>query len=109
MVGVIVNSSNRWPTLHADEPPPKPPLNYATNFNKVEDKITMPIPFKDITSIHGDPTVLWEEEEPECKEGFLSDRHILIRLTNMKDYVHVMSKSTYFLKAKDQYNIRCDL
>ncbi|WMV25336.1 hypothetical protein MTR67_018721 [Solanum verrucosum] len=45
----------------------------------------------------------------ECKEGFLSDRHILLRLTNMKDYVHVISKPTYFLKAKDQYNIKCDL
>ncbi|KAG5610643.1 hypothetical protein H5410_021924 [Solanum commersonii] len=89
--------------LHADEPPPKPPLNYATNFNKVEDKITMPIPIKDINSIHGDPTVLWEEEEvqimiikrdlhvrfkPECKEGFLSDGPILIRLTNVNDYAH---------------------
>ncbi|WMV25408.1 hypothetical protein MTR67_018793 [Solanum verrucosum] len=47
--------------------------------------------------------------KPECKEGFLSDGHILIRLTNMNDYVYVMSKSTYFLKAKDLYNIRCDL
>jgi len=108
----------------------------------------MHIPIKDITYIHGDPTILWKEEEvqvmiikeelryaipanfsygwsnlekirklilygvrfkPECKEGFLSDRHILIRLTNMKDYVHVMSKLTYFLKAKDRYNIICDL
>ncbi|WMV25334.1 hypothetical protein MTR67_018719 [Solanum verrucosum] len=55
--------SDRWPTLHAGEPPPKPPLNCATTSNKVEDKITMPIPIKDITYIHGNPTVLWEEEE----------------------------------------------
>ncbi|KAG5610648.1 hypothetical protein H5410_021929, partial [Solanum commersonii] len=28
--------------------------------------------------------------KPECKEGFLSDRHILIQLTNMKDYTDII-------------------
>ncbi|KAG5610731.1 hypothetical protein H5410_022012, partial [Solanum commersonii] len=125
--------SDRWPTLHAGVPRPKPPLNSATTFNKVEDKITMPIPIKDITYIHGNPTVLWEEEEVQImiikeelqyaiteifsygwsnlekirklilygvrfkskfKEGFLSNRHILIRLTNMKDYTDIISDVT---------------
>ncbi|MCE3051026.1 hypothetical protein HAX54_048779, partial [Datura stramonium] len=43
------------------------------------------------------------EVKVECKIGFLRDRHILIRLSTMKDYVHIMSKLAYFLRAKSGY------
>lgn len=43
------------------------------------------------------------EIKGDCKIGFLSDRHILIRLTTMEDYVHVMSKPAYFLHVKDGF------
>ncbi|KAK4738908.1 hypothetical protein R3W88_002605 [Solanum pinnatisectum] len=43
------------------------------------------------------------EIKVECKIGFLKDRHVLIRLTTMEDYVHVMSKLAYFLRAKDGF------
>uniref|UniRef100_M1DBB8 Uncharacterized protein n=1 Tax=Solanum tuberosum TaxID=4113 RepID=M1DBB8_SOLTU len=61
----MANASDAWPTLHANEQPPNPPLNYANSLNKVEDKITTHIPIKDINYTHGKPTVLWEEEEVE--------------------------------------------
>lgn len=57
------DASDAWPTLRADENPPKPQLTCVTILNKVEDKITMSITIKDNTYIHGDPTVLWEQEE----------------------------------------------
>jgi len=98
----------------------------------------MPIPIKYITYIHGEPTILWEEEEvetiiikevlpfaiignfsfgwseleeilklvlycvrfkAECKARFLSDRHILVRLTTMQYYLNVMSKIGIFFEG----------
>lgn len=44
----------------------------------------------------------------ECNIGFLRDRHVLIRLTLLEEYVNFTSKSAYYLKAKDiyQYQMR---
>lgn len=39
----------------------------------------------------------------ECNIGFLRDRHVLIRLTLWQDFLDFMSKSTYYIKAKDGY------
>lgn len=61
----MANPSDPWPTLHADEKLPKPPLNYAMTLNAVEDQITTSILIKNITYIHGEPIVFWEEEEVE--------------------------------------------
>lgn len=96
------------------------------------------IPIKDLIYVHGEPTVLWEEDMdnmiiqedlqyavigkfaygwPELekirrifpiqceikvdgKVGFLRERHVLIRLTNLEDYVHLMSKPAYFQGKK---------
>lgn len=58
------DASDAWPTLRADENPPKPQLTCVTILNKVEDKITMPIPIKDITYIHGKQTCKVEENLP---------------------------------------------
>ncbi|KAG5610744.1 hypothetical protein H5410_022025 [Solanum commersonii] len=35
--------------------------------------------------------------KPDCKEEFLSDRHILIRLTNKKDYFILETETTIAL------------
>ncbi|WMV39538.1 hypothetical protein MTR67_032923 [Solanum verrucosum] len=42
-------------------------------------------------------------DQGKCKIVFLRDRYVLIRLTTMEDYIHVMSKPTYFLRAKDGF------
>ncbi|KAM3303333.1 hypothetical protein P3S67_014363 [Capsicum chacoense] len=43
------------------------------------------------------------EIKADGKIGFLRDRHSLIRLTNLEDYVQVTSKPAYFLQAKDGF------
>jgi len=39
----------------------------------------------------------------KCMIGFSRDRHILIRPTTLEDYLHIISKPTYFLKARNGY------
>ncbi|WMV43302.1 hypothetical protein MTR67_036687 [Solanum verrucosum] len=39
----------------------------------------------------------------ECVIGVLDTRHILIRLTNLEDYVHLLSATAFYVKAKDNY------
>ncbi|KAH0675432.1 hypothetical protein KY290_024485 [Solanum tuberosum] len=39
----------------------------------------------------------------ECTIGVLDTRHILIRLTTMEDYVHLLSSSAFYIKAKESY------
>lgn len=35
--------------------------------------------------------------------GVLDARHILIRLTTLEDYVHLMSTAAFYVKAKENY------
>ncbi|KAF3685426.1 hypothetical protein FXO37_00637 [Capsicum annuum] len=37
----------------------------------------------------------------ECKIGLLWNRHILIRLSHMEDFVNLLSKSAYYIASKD--------
>ncbi|KAH0665012.1 hypothetical protein KY285_026218 [Solanum tuberosum] len=39
----------------------------------------------------------------ECNIGFLRNRHILIRLNRMDDFVNIMSKNAYYIIDKDEY------
>ncbi|KAK4732195.1 hypothetical protein R3W88_025183 [Solanum pinnatisectum] len=39
----------------------------------------------------------------ECTIGVLDQRHILIRLTTMEDYVHILSTAAFYVKAKETY------
>ncbi|KAH0699009.1 hypothetical protein KY284_013224 [Solanum tuberosum] len=39
----------------------------------------------------------------ECTIGVLDQRHILIRLTTMEDYVYLLSTATFYVKAKESY------
>lgn len=39
----------------------------------------------------------------ECNVGFFRDRHVLIRLTLLEDFINLTSKGAYYLKAKDGY------
>ncbi|WMV28843.1 hypothetical protein MTR67_022228 [Solanum verrucosum] len=39
----------------------------------------------------------------ECTIGFLRNRHILIRLNRMDDFVNIMSKNAYYIIDKDGY------
>ncbi|KAG5568645.1 hypothetical protein H5410_064340 [Solanum commersonii] len=39
----------------------------------------------------------------DCSIGVLDTRHILIRLTIMEDYVHVLSSAAFYIKAKENY------
>ncbi|XP_059288170.1 uncharacterized protein LOC132041477 [Lycium ferocissimum] len=43
------------------------------------------------------------ELKSECRIGYLCERHLLLRLSSMEDYIHVMSKLAYYLKAKDGF------
>ncbi|KAK4736949.1 hypothetical protein R3W88_000646 [Solanum pinnatisectum] len=40
----------------------------------------------------------------ECKIGFLRNWHILIRLDQHTDFINLMSKSIYYIMAKDGYS-----
>ncbi|KAG5590708.1 hypothetical protein H5410_041222 [Solanum commersonii] len=42
-------------------------------------------------------------------DWFLRDRHILIRPTTLEDYLHIMSKPTYFLKARNGKSLHIDI
>lgn len=115
--------------------------SYLKSLTSEDAKPSNPIPIKDLIYVHGEPTVLWEEDmdnmiiqedlqyavigkfaycwseleeicrilpiqceiKAECKIGFLRERHELIRLTTLENYVHLMSKPAYFLRAKDRY------
>lgn len=44
------------------------------------------------------------EIKGECKIEFLSHRFVLIRLTLMEDYIHLLSKPSFYLRAKDGYH-----
>ncbi|WMV52029.1 hypothetical protein MTR67_045414 [Solanum verrucosum] len=41
------------------------------------------------------------ELKGECKIGLLSNRHVLIRATLMKDYVHLLSKPAFYIAQKN--------
>lgn len=38
-----------------------------------------------------------------CKIGFLRNRHVLIRLEVLEDFINIFSKSVYYINAKDEY------
>lgn len=38
----------------------------------------------------------------DCKVGFLHNKHVLIRLELMKDFIKIMSKSAYYIAIKDR-------
>lgn len=40
----------------------------------------------------------------ECNVGFFRDMHVLIRLTLLEDFINLISKGFYYLKAKDRYD-----
>lgn len=40
----------------------------------------------------------------ECKIGLLRNRHILFRLSHMEDFVNILSKSVYYILAKDGFS-----
>ncbi|KAH0707961.1 hypothetical protein KY290_009561 [Solanum tuberosum] len=39
----------------------------------------------------------------ECTIGVLDTRHILIRLTSLEDYVHLLSTTTFYVKARENF------
>ncbi|WMV55379.1 hypothetical protein MTR67_048764 [Solanum verrucosum] len=39
----------------------------------------------------------------ECTIGVLDNKHILIRLTTMEDYVHLLSTTAFYVKVKENY------
>ncbi|WMV08623.1 hypothetical protein MTR67_002008 [Solanum verrucosum] len=39
----------------------------------------------------------------DCRIGLLRNRHILIRLNRMEDFVNIMAKNVYYIMAKDGY------
>ncbi|KAH0707208.1 hypothetical protein KY285_011769 [Solanum tuberosum] len=39
----------------------------------------------------------------DCMIGVLDTRHVLIKLTTMEDYVHLLSTPTFYVKAKENY------
>ncbi|WMV26131.1 hypothetical protein MTR67_019516 [Solanum verrucosum] len=94
------------------------------------------LPLKPISFLHGEPQVIWEQDEVnqmiinenleyavigkfsygwpdiqdlrrlipkqcelkgDCSIGLLSNRHVLIRATLLKDYVHLLSKSAFYI------------
>ncbi|KAH0651903.1 hypothetical protein KY284_031815 [Solanum tuberosum] len=67
---------------------------------------------KPVIMLHGEPSITWKASEAipgqcgiksECTIGVLDTRHILIRLTTMEDYVHLLSSSAFYVKAKESY------
>ncbi|KAH0714915.1 hypothetical protein KY284_007820 [Solanum tuberosum] len=66
VTGGMATASNGWPLLSVGEPPPIPPTtSYLTSLPQDLNKPTNPItiPVKEIIVTHGEPSVLWEEEE----------------------------------------------
>lgn len=98
------------------------------------------VPMKPISYLHGEPQVIWEQEEVdqiiinenlefavigkfsygwpeiqelrrlipkqcdlkgECKIGLLSNRHILIRASLVEDYVHLLSKPSFYIAQRN--------
>lgn len=39
----------------------------------------------------------------ECTIGVLNTRHVLIRLTSLEDYVHILSTTSFHIKARNRY------
>ncbi|KAG5606966.1 hypothetical protein H5410_028458 [Solanum commersonii] len=71
------------------------------------------VPVKPITYLHGEPRVIWDEEEVlrliplQCELkgdvniGLLNNRYILIRASRMEDYVHLLSKPIFYIAHKN--------
>ncbi|KAF3678420.1 hypothetical protein FXO37_04393 [Capsicum annuum] len=116
-----------------------PNITYAT-FLKPTPSITKSIPPKPISYLHGEPRILWEQEEfdqmivneklqyaviekfsygwpeiqdlrklipkqyelkEECNKGLLSNMHVLIRASHLEDYVHLLSKPTFYINHQN--------
>lgn len=113
--------------------------SYADVLQQQETK-QVPIPMKQLTYLHGEPRVVWEEEEviqmianeqlqyavvgkffygspdihalrrlipQQCdlkgavNIGVLNNRYILIRVSRIEDYVHLLSKSVFYINHKN--------
>ncbi|WMV45111.1 hypothetical protein MTR67_038496 [Solanum verrucosum] len=134
------------------QPPPEvgqitstPGCSYA---EKLKPKAThvQSIPLKPVTYLHGEPQVIWEQDEVnqmivnenleyavigkfsygwpdiqnlrklipkqcelkgDCNIRLLSNRHVLIRATLLEDYVHLLSKSAFYITQNNwSYPVR---
>lgn len=134
---MVTDSTGQPPT--GLDCPKTPRLNYADLLKHPKTVIKF-IPSKPISYLHGEPRVVWEEEEVkrmivnenlqyavirkflygwhdiqdlrklipkqcdlkgECNIGMLSSRHILIRASNMEDYVNLLSKPAFYITRKN--------
>ncbi|KAF3616848.1 hypothetical protein FXO38_34293 [Capsicum annuum] len=63
----MATASDGWPLLPSlsGDKPPSAPLNrsYLQSLTPEVSRDTKPIPVKNITYVHGEPTIIWEEEE----------------------------------------------
>ncbi|XP_019240366.1 PREDICTED: uncharacterized protein LOC109220355 [Nicotiana attenuata] len=120
-----------FPTSTNPNTNPNPPKTYANLLNPtvINTHMQTLATLKPIEFLHGEPIVKWKKQEVKQSivqqglqlavlgkfsygkpviVGLIEDNHVLIRLSLLEDYVHLLSNPAFYLKAQlDMWQMRC--